>query len=366
MRAVQLSNLIWQVNAHNPGPFTLMGTNTFIVGTGKHRVLIDTGDGMQPTYFEELRSVLRDKMDDARISTILITHHHADHTGGISQLVNDPLIASSDLINQAKLSSPAQNPTGTNPNVGVFANIRGTDAFSKYQDAVNIYPLHSSPNLNKSFDHFKAQQHQAGTPDTEATAKFRSSILAQLRSPENFSISIAGSSDADAGACTISVLPTPGHTDDHVAFYLHEEHVMFSGDCILGSNSSSIFTNLRLQIQSLELLELLELAVICPGHGSIIDDAPTAQLRRSIDHRLGREQKIVDVIREFAATANSSPPGIEFDDLFLATYGKLDGEKLVRGAKFNLSNHLDKLIYENKIIKTVAQNSSFYKISAQL
>ncbi|OMJ22092.1 Beta-lactamase-like protein 2-like protein [Smittium culicis] len=366
MRAVQLSNLIWQVNAHNPGPFTLMGTNTFIVGTGKHRVLIDTGDGMQPTYFEELRSVLRDKMDDARICAILITHHHADHTGGISQLVSDPLIASSDLINRAKLPNPSQNPNDASPNVGVFANIRGTDAFSKYQDTVNIYPLHSSPNLYKNFEHFKVQQQQAITSDSEATEKFRTSILAQLRSPENFSVRVAGNPDTDAGACTISVLPTPGHTDDHVAFYLHEEHVMFSGDCILGSNSSSIFTNLRLQIQSLELLELLQLAAICPGHGSIIDDAPTAQLRSSINHRLGREQKIVDVIRSFPAPTNNSPPGIAFDDLFDATYGKLDGEKLVRGAKFNLTNHLDKLIYENKIIKTVAQNSSFYKITPQL
>mmetsp|Transcript_22342 Transcript_22342/g.71437 ORF Transcript_22342/g.71437 Transcript_22342/m.71437 type:complete len:382 (-) Transcript_22342:1514-2659(-) len=67
----------------NPGPFTLQGTNTYLVGTGSERILVDAGDGAA-AYLTQLRKVLRE--EKATLSHVVITHAHEDHVGGIPAL----------------------------------------------------------------------------------------------------------------------------------------------------------------------------------------------------------------------------------------------------------------------------------------
>ena len=83
----RLSALVLRVIGENPGPMTLAGTNTYIVGSGRHRVLIDTSDG-NPRYLQRLESCL--ELDEIeRIDTILITFRHWDHIGGTALFRND-------------------------------------------------------------------------------------------------------------------------------------------------------------------------------------------------------------------------------------------------------------------------------------
>lgn len=68
----------------NPGKFTLQGTNTYLLGTGPQRILIDTGEG-RPAWIASLKETL-DK-ENATVETALITHWHGDHVGGIRDLL---------------------------------------------------------------------------------------------------------------------------------------------------------------------------------------------------------------------------------------------------------------------------------------
>lgn len=72
-RPDQVSPLIRRVVAANPGPFTFHGTGTYIVGQGEVAV-IDPG----PMLAEHLEALLAATRGE-RISTILVTHDHADH-----------------------------------------------------------------------------------------------------------------------------------------------------------------------------------------------------------------------------------------------------------------------------------------------
>ena len=71
----QVSPLIRRVIANNPGPFTFTGTGTYIIGKGEGVAVIDPG----PDQPEHLQAIL-DATHGERISHILITHHHLDHS----------------------------------------------------------------------------------------------------------------------------------------------------------------------------------------------------------------------------------------------------------------------------------------------
>jgi glyoxylase-like metal-dependent hydrolase (beta-lactamase superfamily II) len=73
-RADQVSPLIRRVVARNPGPFTFTGTNTFIVGRGEVAV-VDPG----PADEAHLRALL-DALAGERVTHILVTHSHLDHS----------------------------------------------------------------------------------------------------------------------------------------------------------------------------------------------------------------------------------------------------------------------------------------------
>ncbi|KAF2144535.1 uncharacterized protein K452DRAFT_266438 [Aplosporella prunicola CBS 121167] len=79
----RLSSRVIRILGGNPGKFTLQGTNTYIVGQGPRRMLIDTGEG-KPSWAESLKRVLKE--ENATLGCAILTHWHHDHVSGVPDL----------------------------------------------------------------------------------------------------------------------------------------------------------------------------------------------------------------------------------------------------------------------------------------
>ncbi|KAL8768910.1 MAG: hypothetical protein Q9209_004965 [Squamulea sp. 1 TL-2023] len=96
-----LSDRVIRFLGSNPGTMQLQGTNTYLVGTGSTRILIDSGEGA-PQWARNVTGYLEDH--DISISHVLLTHWHKDHTGGIADL----LAHDSNIIVYKHMHDPGQ------------------------------------------------------------------------------------------------------------------------------------------------------------------------------------------------------------------------------------------------------------------
>lgn len=76
------SERVATVLGQNPGPFTGPGTNTYLVGTGKRPILLDTGVGLD-VYDPLLEKGLLETKGANELQEIVLTHVHQDHIGGV-------------------------------------------------------------------------------------------------------------------------------------------------------------------------------------------------------------------------------------------------------------------------------------------
>jgi len=92
----------------------------------------------------------------------------------------------------------------------------------------------------------------------------------------------------------LHALATPGHAADHVCF-LAADDVCFSGDLVLGEGSTFVPPDggsLSSYMESLRLLQSLDIALMCPGHGPWITD-PAGKLAEYVEHREMRERRLL-------------------------------------------------------------------------
>ncbi len=74
---MELSPLVRLVRAPNPSPFTLSGTNSYLIGNGPELIALDPG----PAMLEHVDALLA-AAGDRRITQIVVTHSHQDHLPG--------------------------------------------------------------------------------------------------------------------------------------------------------------------------------------------------------------------------------------------------------------------------------------------
>ena len=109
-------------------------------------------------------------------------------------------------------------------------------------------------------------------------------------------------SDLRIGDAGVRTIDAPGHTFDHVAFYLPQEQALFTGDVILGEGTSVIAPPggaMRPYQRTLHRLadEFPGARVIYGGHGPIITD-PKTKIAEYIAHRQMRETQILTALAQ--------------------------------------------------------------------
>ena len=222
---VALSPLIRRIVAPNAGPMTFKGTNTYVVGHGDVAV-IDPG----PDLPGQLEAILAG-LPGERVSTILVTHTHADHSPGARPL-------------RALTGAPIIGCAPHRP----FRALRGVEGNSSSNDR----------------DH---------APDR---------VLAD------------GERHRGDGF-TLEAVATPGHTMNHLAFALPEERVLFSGDHVMAWSTTVVAPpsgSMAAYMNSLERLRGRGDATYWPGHGGPVRD-PDRFVRALHRHRRHREAAIL-------------------------------------------------------------------------
>ncbi len=104
--------------APNPGAFTGPGTNTWVVGDGAARVVIDPGPDLA-----EHRQTIQERLRGAPVGAVLLTHGHADHAEGAerfareqqARLLRYPELAGGDQVHVGGLTLEAVYTPGHAP-----------------------------------------------------------------------------------------------------------------------------------------------------------------------------------------------------------------------------------------------------------
>ena len=107
---VSISLLLAHNKTHNNKP----GTNTYLIGRGHKRILIDTGEG-KPTWAANLQTVLSE--ENATVHQALLTHWHGDHVSGLPDLLR--------ICPQAQIFKNQPDSTQTDIQEGQVFSVEG-------------------------------------------------------------------------------------------------------------------------------------------------------------------------------------------------------------------------------------------------
>ena len=232
--AEELSPGIRRIVAPNPSPMTFRGTNTYLVGRTDIAV-IDPG----PDHDDHLHAILRALSPGQRVSHILVSHAHRDHSRlaprlrdatGAPVLAFGPAEAGRSMIMQQLAST------------GLAGGGEGIDSTFAPDETLQDGQVVAGPDWQ------------------------------------------------------LKALHTPGHIGNHLCFMLDD--ICFTADHVMGWATSLVSPpdgDLTDFMASCEKLRARPWRAFYPGHGAAIE-APWRRLDELIAHRKGREAAILTAL----------------------------------------------------------------------
>ena len=220
-----LSPLVTTALGCNPSSFSLQGTNTYLVGRGPRKILIDSGEG-RPEYLDTLSKAM-ESCGCTGIEQILITHWHHDHLGGVPSI---------------------QERFGPDIPVRKFMPM-GQESLSSGEGAIDPYAIWARERFEPLQD---------------------------------------GETVRTQGA-SLRVIFTPGHANDHVSLVLEEEGSIFTADNVLGVGTAvfsdlGLYLNSLGKMKEAALQLSRPQVRFYTGHGAHIEDG-VATLDDYVQHR---------------------------------------------------------------------------------
>ena len=98
---------------------------------------------------------------------------------------------------------------------------------------------------------------------------------------------------------TFEAIHTPGHTSNHMCFYLEEEETLFTGDHIMGWSTTIVSPpdgDMALYMDSLQALLMRGDKILRPTHGPAIIE-PQLFIESLIAHRIDREDMVIAAVK---------------------------------------------------------------------
>jgi glyoxylase-like metal-dependent hydrolase (beta-lactamase superfamily II) len=140
----------------------------------------------------------------------------------------------------------------------------------------------------------------------------------------------------------LQALHTPGHAPDHLCFALEGTGLFFSGDHVMGWNTSVVAPpegSMGAYLGAMERLLQRNDEIYFPGHGGRIYE-PQRLVKAYILHRRMREQSILECVRSGQTT---------IPEIVAVIYRGID-QRLVKAASLSVAAHIEHLVGRGLLI----------------
>jgi glyoxylase-like metal-dependent hydrolase (beta-lactamase superfamily II) len=173
--------------------------------------------------------------------------------------------------------------------------------------------------------------------------------------------SFSGGETIETTDYQIQVIHSPGHNAAHLCFYIETEGILFSGDTILGHGTSIISPpegDMADYMQTLAILASLDVRMICPAHGPVIDQGAPERIQWYIAHRRMREERVLAALQQGVSSLSAITRQIYTADDY-----RMHGAGLLPRAERSVLAHLEKLQKEGLVAKETSTRGTRYYLN---